>query len=116
MRNIKDSVNLRQALCFTFILNINGGYWRRFCGFFLLLKAQYLNNVEQQGQQTNEKKTTQRGNNIVTLNLTGTDDETSQESSEEEMVMEELDRNRVDKLIKILESLSTNVSSILPLL
>ena len=26
---MKDSVNLRQALCFTFILNINSGYWRQ---------------------------------------------------------------------------------------
>ena len=34
----------------------------------------------------------------MTLNLTGSDDETSQESSEEEMVMEELDRNQMDKL------------------
>ena len=62
------------------------------------------------------KNTTQRGNNIVILNITGTDDKISQESSEEEMVMEELDRSRMDKLIKILESLSTNVSSILPIL
>ena len=63
-----------------------------------------------------KKNTTQRGNKILTLNLTGTDDETSQESSEEETVMEELDRNQIDKLIKTLETLSTNVSFILPIL
>ena len=37
-------------------------------------------------------------------------------SSEEETVMEELDRNQMDKLIKTFETLSTNVSSILPIL
>ena len=63
-----------------------------------------------------KKNTTQRGNNIVTLNITGTDDETSQESSEEDTVMEEFDRNQMDKLIKTLETISTNVSSILPIL
>ena len=36
--------------------------------------------------------------NQFTLNLTGTDDDTSQESSEEETVMEEADKNQAPRL------------------
>lgn len=50
-----------------------------------------------------KKNTTQKGNTIVSLNLTGTDEETSQESSKEETVMEESDRNQIVKLIRTLK-------------